>query len=611
MDKGLSGKANTKVVSRLMLRLLPMQVLLASIGQINGFVSSFFATNYVGIDANAAVGLYLPVSMLMTAVGLTFSSGSAILCGRYIGRGDRDKTQGVFSLTIYLSLMIGIIFAVLALIAVSFDLTGFITKEAAVREIFNRYLLGQVIGIVPLLLSNTLTAFLTIENRIRRTSLAGVVYIIVNLLLSFVFVRMLNLQSFGLALASSIGLWVFLAVEMQYFISGRSSLKLKLKRPELGECAEMLRIGLPGGLSNGYQTLRGFIVNRLIEAYVGAAGISAFTSANNLLAIFWSIPVAMSAISRLMMSFSIGEEDRQMLRDITRSMFRIYLPIMIAIDALLVALAVPFTRLFYQDPAQPVFEMTVWGFRLLPFCMPLAIIVLHFISYGQASGRNLFVHVMAALDGVICVAGFTALLIGRYGMNSVYYANLLNGVVGVLMVFVCAWIAKKHVPRSIDDILVIPDDFGAGPDDRLEFSIDSVEKAVDIAEAVQLFCVSRGVDNRRAYLSGLALEEMAANVVLHGFTKDSRSHSVDVRVIYKDGDVILRITDDCIAFDPGERIKTLSETDDESKYFGIRMVYLIASDIMYQNVLGLNVLTIRLEDVSHKETVQGTEGQER
>ena len=73
--------------------------------------------------------------------------------------------------------------------------------------------------------------------------------------------------------------------------------------------------------------------------------------------------------------------------------------------------------------------MTVWGMRILPLCMPMSIICMHFTCFGQASGKQGLVHVLALLDGVVDVAVFTALLIRSLGMNSVYAANVLNGVV--------------------------------------------------------------------------------------------------------------------------------------------------------------------------------------
>ena len=89
------------------------------------------------------------------------------------------------------------------------------------------------------------------------------------------------------------------------------------------------------------------------------------------------------------------------------------------------------------------------------------------------------------------------------------------------------------------------------------------------------------------------MEEMAGNVIDHGFTKDHKKHPVDVRVVHKDDHVILRIKDDCVPFDPGER-QRITEGDDILRNIGIRMVFRMANDIRYQNILGLNVLTIRI-----------------
>ena len=86
---------------------------------------------------------------------------------------------------------------------------------------------------------------------------------------------------------------------------------------------------------------------------------------------------------------------------------------------------------------------------------------------------------------------------------------------------------------------------------------------------------------------------MVVNVIDHGFTKDRKDHSVDVRVVCKDNEVILRIKDDCVPFDPKER-NHLTEGGDAVSNIGIRMIYSIANNIKYQNLFGLNVLTIRI-----------------
>jgi len=204
---------------------------------------------------------------------------------------------------------------------------------------------------------------------------------------------------------------------------------------------------------------------------------------------------------------------------------------------------------------------------------------------------------LALLDGVVCVAGFTALLIGSMGIKSVYIANVLNGVVTTIVIYLYSWVMNKRFPRNMEELMVIPKDFGVSPEERMDLSVRTMEEVISVSRQVQEFCAARGISKRSAYLAGLSMEEMGGNIVDHGFRKDNRSHSIDVRVAHKKDDVILRIKDDCVPFDPGERQK-LSEDTDVAKNIGLRMIFRMAKDIKYQNILGLNVLTIRIPAVS-------------
>ena len=105
--------------------------------------------------------------------------------------------------------------------------------------------------------------------------------------------------------------------------------------------------------------------------------------------------------------------------------------------------------------------------------------------------------------------------------------------------------------------------------------------------------IDESVDARRAYFAALCMEEMAGNIVQHGFTKDTKRHSADIRVVHKADEIILRIRDDCVAFDPAEYHRIM-QPDENGKNIGIRIVYGIAKEVKYQNLLGMNVLTMRI-----------------
>ncbi len=583
--------SSSQIVAKLMFRLLPVQILLALIGMVNSIISSLFAGNFIGSHGMTVVGLYAPVAMLQGAVSTMLVGGSQILCGKYLGKNLVDKMQNVFSLNQALSFLVSALFTVFLLLASVFDFSGFLAPDPAVRPFFNQYVLGQTVGILPMVLSSQLSGFLSLENKTRRTTIASIICIAVNILLNVLFVVVLDMEVFGLALAASLSMWVFFAVEAQYFLSGKSTLRFVFRRLRWRESTEIAKVGFPGAIGYGYQTLRGIIVNNLLMAYVGSVGVSAFATANTFLGFFWAIPTGMLAVSRMMFSVSMGEEDRETLVDTMRTVLYRYLPVMCAVSAVLIAMAVPQTRLYYRDVSDPVYEMTVSGFRILPLCMPLSVICMNFTCFGQVSGKQVLVHLLAALDGVVCVVGFTVLLIPGMGMNSIYVANVLNGIVTTLVIVIYAVIKNRKFPRNTEDLMVIPDNFGAAETDRISLSLHSMEEVIRISQKIQNFCLEKGTDRRRAYLAGLCMEEMAGNIIAHGFGKDRKKHSVDIRVVYRRDRLILRLKDDCEAFDPETR-RQIVDPEDITKNIGIRMVYGIADNVSYQSVLGLNVLTI-------------------
>lgn len=331
----------------------------------------------------------------------------------------------------------------------------------------------------------------------------------------------------------------------------------------------------------------------LTMSFVGSVGISAFAAANSFLGLFWALPSGMLAVSRMLISVSVGEEDRESLQNVMRIMFFRYLPLMSAISLGLIAAAVPMTRLYYQDVNDPVFMMTVWGFRILPLSMPLSIILMHFVCYAQVSDKKLLMHLLPLVDGVLGAAIPTAIMIPFMGMNAVYWANVINGIATTVIVLGYAWVCNRRFPKNMAELLVIPPKFGVRGEDRLDITVRSMEEVINVSRRVQNFCAEKGVDSRRSYYASLMVEEMAGNIVTHGFEKDRKRHSVDLRIAYKDENLILRIKDDCIPFDPSERRKIV-DPEDITKNIGIRMVFSLAKDIQYQNILGMNALTILL-----------------
>ena len=581
------------MLSAVMLRLLPIQVLMLAVASLNSLISGWFAANYIGESAMSAVGIFAPVQMLIGAVGTVVAAGASILCGEYAGRNEHEKMKSVFTVNMTAAAAVGIIIGAALLFMGWSGMTGFFTEDPQIKPAFDSYTRVQAAGMVPYLVMTQMPSYLIMDNRNRRALAAGIAYALSTVVFNIIFVCAMHMGTAGLALASVLGAWVCLAVEADYFIRGAASVGFSLKAAEWKELFPMITIGFPGGATYVYQAARGYIVNRLLLTYTGSDGLSAFTAANAFLLVFWALPAGMLVVSRMMISVSIGEEDRQTLTDVMRVMFRLFIPIQCAVTAALCIAAVPLTHLFFHDTSAPVFMMAVWGFRILPLCMPFSVIYLHFTCYYQASGRERFANLLAVLDGVVDVVAVSFILMPLIGMNGVYIANVANGAITVALIFIYAFVKNRHIPRSMDELMVIPEDFGAAPDEWMAVTVRTPSEIAGMAEEIQRFCTEHGTDEKKAFAAGLAVEEIAENIVEHGFAMDSREHSIDVRVVHRGDGITLLIKDDCAAFDPVAMQKIEEKHKDEGR-FGLRLVFGMAQDVQYQNIFGLNILTIRI-----------------
>ena len=588
-----SEKKESAIISKQIFKLLPIQILMAAVPALSGFISGIFANNFISPDSMSVVGLYAPVVLILTTVSTMLMGGSLIYAAQYLGMNKHSRTNGIFTLDLIASAVLSVLISALLIVLGMFDLTAFFGAPDELRPLFNSYIIGQGIGIIPWVMGVHVSAFLSLENKIKRTTISSIVYVVINVILDVVFIVKMKMGVFGLSLASSIGLWVMLVIQIQYYFSSKCTIKFSIKELKRGDLKDIIKIGLPGSLGNGYQSIRRVIVNALIMKYVGPAGMSAFSTADSLIGLFWSIPGAMQNVTRMMFGISAGEEDKETLIGIMKVALKQFFIVLVVLAGILALLAVPLTEFYFKDPSEPVYQMTVLAFRILPFVLPAAIGCMSFTSFGQALNKQVLLHILSVADGVLGVSLFSLVMIPAMGITGFYWANILNSVMAFVIIIIYSWIVRKKIPLNTEALMAIPDSFGASEDNRIDISITRMEEVIQVSKQVQDFCNSKGLDKMRSFLAGLSMEEIASNVVGHGFTKDKKKHAIDVRVSLKDDTLILRVKDNCRPFDPETRLK-ITNHEDKLKNVGIKMVFKIAKKVTYQNILGLNVLTIKM-----------------
>ena len=125
--------------------------------------------------------------------------------------------------------------------------------------------------------------------------------------------------------------------------------------------------------------------------------------------------------------------------------------------------------------------------------------------------------------------------------------------------------------------------------------LNEIDEVVNVSEKIIAFCKDNGIDDRRSMFTGLCMEEIAGNIVEHGFTKDfKKNRMIDLFVMVDEAKgITMRIRDNSVSFDPKSRITTFNP-EDPCKNIGIRTVAKIAKEMNYQHSFGMNVLNIEL-----------------
>lgn len=116
-------------------------------------VDGLFVSNVVGSDAFAAVNLIIPAIMVCGTVGFMIGAGGGALVSKIIGEGNNKKAKEIFSMLIYLLIIVGAMLSVIGFMFIE-PISKALGAEGIILEycvIYGRIL---IVDLLPYLLQN-------------------------------------------------------------------------------------------------------------------------------------------------------------------------------------------------------------------------------------------------------------------------------------------------------------------------------------------------------------------------------------------------------------------------------------------------------------------------
>ena len=209
-------------------------------------------TAYIGMlhsdVALTAVGVTVPLLLIMVSLENIFAAGAAVLAGRQLGAKDQEAAGRTVTTVIGISIIIGIVLCVGGIVFIEPLMRAFGASEASLPQA-KEYAFWMFIAALANLPAQSMNCAARAESSVKISSIAVITGAALNILLDpvFMFDWGLGMGVEGASLATTVSQFVTFFILSWFYLSGRSIIKIKLQffRPSWDFIKSVAMIGIP------------------------------------------------------------------------------------------------------------------------------------------------------------------------------------------------------------------------------------------------------------------------------------------------------------------------------------------------------------------------------
>ena len=604
---------NSELIKRTFGKYLAMSILITLSATLGMMIDNVIAGNLLGSGAVAAIGMSLSVFMLFSGCAGILETGAVALCARALGNRDADRVNVLFSVSLAAALAVGAALSAGGVAGADALATMLGAASGELHADTAAYLSGICSGAFAIVLLQLLMGFTRLDNAPQLGIVAIVGMSVCDVVFNLVAVCVLDLGLRGMGLATALAYCVAVGICCTHFLSKGNTLHLVNPVPHVGQLAGVLKTGLPDSLTRATVMVRTFTFNWLLLTVASAGAVAALSMLSSVNSFASSVTIGVGQTATLLCGIFFGEEDRGALKATLRTGMRMGLVLSCALCAAVFAFAPQVVGLFGLEGDAEAFGVV--AVRAFILCVPIDLINQLFVNYYQGTGNVRAASAIAVGQSGLFAVLFALGTVWFWGATAVWTSFLVGEAVTLALQLVVASVLwKRRVAKGVaaaaseaaadaceragllDKMMYLPETFQQDWRAWWTFSCEpDIASVAACSQQVAAWCEAQGIDGRRSYLVPLAVEEMAANAVEHGFAK-TKHPAIDVKLILKrDGTLVLRMRDNGTAFNPMDL--DLSAADSCSAV-GIRMLRQGVREVEYQNTVGLNNVVVTLPTAS-------------
>lgn len=430
-------------------QLLVKMAVPASIGilvmSIYFIVDTIFVGRFVGTLGIAAITIVMPITFLISSIGMAIGVGGASVISRALGANENKKACLTFGN------MAGMNLAVI----VSFVLLGFLVGDPILQlfgangdilEPSRAYFQIILIGVPALgwaMMSNNV---MRAEGEPKMAMLSMMIPAVVNIVLDPIFIIWLDMGLEGAAWATTISYYMSATFTLWYFFTGPSQLRIQLKNliPIWSLVKEILSIGGVTLARQGAVSLLTIVLNHTLFQYGTELAVAVFGIINRIM-MFANFPVLGITQGFLPIAgYNYGAKKWSRVRITIRQSIRSGTGIAVLLFSLILIFSKSIVGFFTTDPA--LLESTPGALRMVFLATPLIATQLIGAAYFQAIGKALPALLLTLTKQGFFLVPLVLLLPLQFGLDGIWYAF---PVADILAASVTYWYLKKELNREL------------------------------------------------------------------------------------------------------------------------------------------------------------------
>ncbi|MDL2246926.1 ATP-binding protein [Methanobrevibacter sp. OttesenSCG-928-K11] len=557
-------------------------------------IDSLVAGNLLGPQALAGLGISSPIVVFLSTISGILGSGALALATVLIGEDKLERINPIFTVTMLLAIVFSIIFSIICCIETN-TVAILLGASGSLVATSSEYIFGLSLGFLPIVLSFLMLNFIRMDGSKNLPMYSIIVMTVVNITLDLIFAGPLQMGMFGLALATVISYLASFLICCIHFFTDYNSLKIVSIKGIRGDLKKIFILGTPNALNRFSRVFRSLILNHLLMNVGGVVAVTAYAVQSTVNSIVSAVPQGIGQTLNFIEGIFYGERDKKALKNTLKISFKSGFLICIVLIIIIFLFTKDIANLFGTGQGANL-DMVTIALKYLAISLPFSVVCEGLISFYQSTHNTKMSNFVGIAHNVIFMFVTALILTPFFYVDGVWISLVFGEILTIVAVYLIVSIKYKNFSFSLDNMMMLPKTFDEEITQHIDFSIgNDMDEIIKASHEIHKFCLNNEFGERESYLIALSIEELAGNIIKHGFDKDNSKQFLDIRIIKTEDEIIFRLRDDGVKFNPLDYVEEIKNKENSDSALGIKLMMELVSNADYRYTIGTNNLTLHIK----------------